>query len=441
MTIAQTRAAAEPTAPRRWAAIPRGARLDEQSFRGRHRIISGVLGAHVPILIAVALLRGTADWLFWVLLTAIVATFVLGQLGGQLFRASSVGLGLMLSAAVLVQICGGSTDMHLWFFALLALVALYQTWSPFLVAVALVAVHHGAMAIWMPHMVFNTPDALRYPLVFAGLHAVFLLAEATFLAYGWKFTEDADRARRDEAGRAEAQREAQTKAESELAAERARAAEEAAAQLRDREARAAELEHQLTELVEAGHRLDENVGTATEVMGALRAAIAEISTAASQASTTANDASVQSRDSAATIERLAETMAEIDQIAGSISTIADQTNLLALNATIESARAGEAGKGFAVVAGEVKDLASETAKATERIRRVVDAVRNEVGAAATALAGVQEIIQGVVEAQGTIAAAVEEQNASTAQAQEAITGASREATRMAAELRRIVSNA
>jgi methyl-accepting chemotaxis protein len=133
-------------------------------------------------------------------------------------------------------------------------------------------------------------------------------------------------------------------------------------------------------------------------------------------------------------------MAEIDQIAGSISAIADQTNLLALNATIESARAGEAGKGFAVVAGEVKDLALETAQATERIRTVVDAVRHEVDTAGTALGSVEDIIRGVVDAQSTIAAAVEEQSAATAQAQEAIAGASQEAACMAADLRRIVAD-
>ncbi len=179
------------------------------------------------------------------------------------------------------------------------------------------------------------------------------------------------------------------------------------------------------------------MGTATEVMEALRVAIAEITAAASRAASTAQAADAQSRTSAATVARLTTTMAEIDQIAGSISSIADQTNLLALNATIESARAGEAGRGFAVVAGEVKDLALETAQATERIRGVVTSVRDDVGATGAALDAIQSVIQGVVDAQTTIASAVEEQSASTAQAQDALCGAAREAAQMARDLHQV----
>src|SRR4029079_181014 len=111
--------------------------------------------------------------------------------------------------------------------------------------------------------------------------------------------------------------------------------------------------------------------------------------------------------------RLGESSTAIGNVVKVITSIAEQTNLLALNATIEAARAGDAGKGFAVVASEVKDLAQETARATEDISRRVDAIQSDTTNAVEAIAEISRIIAKINDYQVTIASAVEEQTATT----------------------------
>ena len=115
----------------------------------------------------------------------------------------------------------------------------------------------------------------------------------------------------------------------------------------------------------------------------------------------------------ATVSKLGDSSTEIGQVIKVITSIAQQTNLLALNATIEAARAGEAGKGFAVVANEVKELAKETAKATEDISRKIEAIQTDTKAAVEAIAEISGVINQINGISNTIATAVEEQNATT----------------------------
>ncbi len=114
-----------------------------------------------------------------------------------------------------------------------------------------------------------------------------------------------------------------------------------------------------------------------------------------------------------TVNILGESSVEIGKVIKVITSIAQQTNLLALNATIEAARAGEAGKGFAVVANEVKELAKQTASATEEISQKIETIQHDTTAAVNAIGEIGGIINQINDIQNTIASAVEEQTATT----------------------------
>ncbi|MBM3565292.1 MAG: hypothetical protein FJX42_04165, partial [Alphaproteobacteria bacterium] len=185
---------------------------------------------------------------------------------------------------------------------------------------------------------------------------------------------------------------------------------------------ATQLQSTSSSMAATAEETNNQAGTVASASEELSASINEIAQQVSRSTKIAQEAVAEANRSDKMVQGLAEAAQKIGDVVKLINDIASQTNLLALNATIEAARAGEAGKGFAVVAAEVKNLANQTAKATDEIASQIGAIQQATKGSVEAIQGIGKTIGEISEISSAIAAAVEEQGAATREVAQNITG-------------------
>lgn len=178
---------------------------------------------------------------------------------------------------------------------------------------------------------------------------------------------------------------------------------------------AEETNSQAYNVTQAANAASANIQTVSSSSEQLKSSIAAIATDVNHTQSAANEAVSEAEKANREVSSLSALAERIGDVITLISDIAEQTNLLALNATIEAARAGEMGKGFAVVASEVKELASQTAKATEDITRQITEIRTATGSSVSAIENISKVVEKVNVSSKAIAAAVQQQDSATSE--------------------------
>ncbi|HSK98174.1 MAG TPA: hypothetical protein VK891_16225, partial [Euzebyales bacterium] len=156
--------------------LPRGIPLSDEAWNVRHRVLLGFLWAHVPVLLILAIANGSDLPHALLEVSPVIAFAALPRaFRSRGWRESSVSLGLLSATYVLIHVTGGVTEAHFHFFIALPAVALYQRWTPYLLALATVVVHHFTMSALAPDLIFGHPAAVANPFVWTIIHAVFVI--------------------------------------------------------------------------------------------------------------------------------------------------------------------------------------------------------------------------------------------------------------------------
>ena len=406
------------------------------------RVIVSILWAHGPVLALTGWLTGgnfVLGLLLWLVTTVAATAAYRAQPGSAGTRATLAAAMCVMPALVVMELAGSSwqIDGHMLFFTELAVTAALLDRNAIVVGALVVALHHLALNVVLPAMVF--PGGGDFSRVV--LHAVILIFECAALAW---LVNKASTAMSDAEASAASVAEFTRLRESEqkrMASEAAATQQAAlnttanafearvgnfiailasgATELRTTaEAMSSNASHankQASVVASAAEEASSGVETVAAAAEQLTASISEIGRQVIQSSRITGQAVIDAQRTDTIVRALAEGAEKIGQVVDLIANIAGQTNLLALNATIEAARAGDAGKGFAVVASEVKSLALQTAKATQEIGAQIGHIQSATAEAVQAIKGIGATI-GEVSIIGTaIAAAVEEQGAATAE--------------------------
>ncbi len=397
------------------------------------------LWLHVPVIAGLGVIFG--DWLWPSIGAAVLAgaaTLSWKLSGGAAATRYLVAVAQMgMVAVILYQLMGDAwqVDVHMYFFAALAMLAVFCDWRTIFIAAATVALHHLVLNYALPLAIFPNGTDLARVILHAG---IVILETVTLMWITAKltgaFSEAADAIERAKAAEtesqdlAEQQRETERRANEErqkTLAELAVVFEQDVGNMVDAvRARASQMnDHAETMSVvstEARNRSESTSQRAEEVRGntqTVASATEEMSSSISgivdqvaHSSRITGDAVTRVEQTNETMQSLADAADKIGEVTSLISDIAEQTNLLALNATIEAARAGDAGKGFAVVASEVKNLANQTAKATEEITGQINQMQHVTKDAVDAIHKIRETIGEINEVASSVSASIDEQS-------------------------------